>query len=215
MGFSVREFDLGFELRDVVVSGDVLGDLVVAAPVVVLGPGVELPVGDGEVACWIFDEDRAGVAEPDAVGLPLVEVEAGEIGSGAAEMADGAVFGVGIVDEDVDGFDLGEVANDFGVDPGDGLEFSGPVFGVVRPGDPGGGVRSPFGGHAVVGRLVVGAAQWSPCRAMLRKVLFFRRQSVKRKTPPAVSNTDEIKALVLQLRGYYWLIVMLDVNNRV
>jgi hypothetical protein len=32
----------------------------------------------------------------------------------------------------------------------------------VRPGDPGGGVGSPFGGHAVVGRLVVGAAQWYP-----------------------------------------------------
>jgi hypothetical protein len=89
-------------------------------------------------------------------------VEAGEVGSGAAEMADGAVFGVGIVDEDVDGFDLGEVANDFGVDPGDGLEFSGPVLGVVRPGDPGRGVGGPLGGHAVVGRLVVGAAQWYP-----------------------------------------------------
>jgi hypothetical protein len=42
----------------------------------------------------------------------------------------------------------------------------------VRPGDPGGGVRGPLGGHAVVGRLVVGAAQWvPPTRAMLRKVL--------------------------------------------
>ena len=162
VGLAGWEFDLGFELGDVVVPGDVLGDLIVAAVVVVLGPGVELPVGDGEVACGIFDEDGAGVAEPDAVGLPLVEVEAGEIGSGAAEVADGAVFGVGIVDEDVDGFDLGEVADDFGVDPGDGLEFSGPVLGVVRPGDPGGGVRSPLGGHAVVGRLVVGAAQWYP-----------------------------------------------------
>jgi len=154
--------DLGFELGNVVVSGDVLGDLVVAAPVVVLGPGVELPVGDGEVACGILYEDGAGVAEPDAIGLPLVEVEAGEIGSGAAEVADGAVFSVGIVDEDVDGFDLGEVADDLGVDPGDGLEFSRPVLGVVGPGDPGGGVRGPLGGHAVVGRLVVGAAQRVP-----------------------------------------------------
>src|SRR5260370_24010947 len=44
VGLSGREFDLGFELGDVVVPGDVLGDLVVAAPVVVLRPGVELPV---------------------------------------------------------------------------------------------------------------------------------------------------------------------------
>ena len=69
-GFPVGEFDFGLELGDVVVFGDVLGDLVVAAPVVVLGPGVELPVGEGEVACGIFDEDGAGVAEPDAIGLP-------------------------------------------------------------------------------------------------------------------------------------------------
>ena len=90
-----------------------------------------------------------------------MEVEAGEVGSGAAEVAGGAVFGVGVVDEDVDVFDLGEVADDFGVDPGNGLEFSGPVLGVVGPGDPGGGVGSPLGGHAVVGRLLVGA-QWVP-----------------------------------------------------
>ena len=66
-----------------------VGDLVVAVPVVVLGPGVELPVGDGEVACGIFDEDGAGVAEPDAVGGPVVEVEAGEVGSAALEDAGG------------------------------------------------------------------------------------------------------------------------------
>ena len=59
-------------------------------------------------------------------------------------------LGVGVVDEDVDVFAAGEVADDLGVDPGDGLEFSGPVFGVVGPGDPGGGVGLPLGGHAVV-----------------------------------------------------------------
>jgi hypothetical protein len=47
VGFAGWAFDLGFELRDVVVFSDVLGDLVVAAVVVVFGPGVELPVGDG------------------------------------------------------------------------------------------------------------------------------------------------------------------------
>src|SRR5580704_4167823 len=90
-----------------------------------------------------------------------MKVEAGEVGSGAAEVAGGAIFGVRVVDEDVDIFYLGEVADDLGVDPGDGLKFSGPVFGVVGPGDPGGGVGAPLGGHAVVGRLVIGA-QWVP-----------------------------------------------------
>lgn len=50
----------------------------------------------------------------------------------------------------MDVFATGEVADDFGVDPGDGLEFSGPVLGVVGPGDPGGGVEGPLGWHAVV-----------------------------------------------------------------
>ena len=95
----------------------------------------------------------------------MVKVEAGEVGSGAAEVAGGAVFGVFVVDEDVDVFDLGEVADDFGVDPGDGLEFSGPVLGVVGPGDPGGGVRGPLGGHAVVGWNLVGALSGYPLPA--------------------------------------------------
>ncbi len=37
-------------LRHVVEGGDVVGDLVVVVPVFVLGPGVEVPVGDGEFA---------------------------------------------------------------------------------------------------------------------------------------------------------------------
>jgi hypothetical protein len=61
----------------------------------------------------------------------------------------------------VDVFAAGEVADDLGVDPGDGLELSGPVLGVVGPGDPGGGVGGPLGGHAVVSRFLVGA-QWVP-----------------------------------------------------
>jgi hypothetical protein len=63
----------------------------------------------------------------------------------------GAALGGEVVDQDVDVFDAGEMADDLGVDPGDGLELAGPVVGVVGPGDPGGGVRGPLGGHAVDG----------------------------------------------------------------
>jgi hypothetical protein len=155
-GLPVGKIDFGLDLGEVVELGDVVGDLIVAMPVVVLGPGVELPVGDGEgvlVALGVeaLDEDGAGVAEPDTVGGPVVEVDAGEVGAAAAEDGGGAAFGGEIVDEDVDVFDAGEMADDFGVDPGDGLEFAGPVFGVVGPGDPGGGVGGPLGGHAVAG----------------------------------------------------------------
>jgi hypothetical protein len=48
VGLAVGEVDLRLDLGEVVELGDVVGDLVVALPVVVLGPGVELPVGDGE-----------------------------------------------------------------------------------------------------------------------------------------------------------------------
>ena len=95
----------GLELGHVVVFGDVLGNLVVAAPVVVFGPGVELPVSDGDLARGVFYKDGAGVAEPDPIGGPLVEVEAGEVGSGALEQAGGAALGGEVVDEDVDVFD--------------------------------------------------------------------------------------------------------------
>ena len=100
------------------------------------------------VLAVIFDEDGAGVAQPDAVGGPVMEEEAGEVGSATAEDAGGAALGGEIVDQDVDVLDGGEMANDFGVDPGDGLKLAGPVFRIVRPGDPCGGVRLPLGGHA-------------------------------------------------------------------
>jgi len=102
----------------------------------------------------LLDEDGAGVAEPDAVGGPVMEVEAGEVGSGAAEEVGGAALGGEIVDEDVHILHSRQVADDLAVDPGDRLEFAGPVFGVVGPGDPGGGVWGPLGGHAVGRRLV-------------------------------------------------------------
>ena len=50
---------------------------------------------------------------------------------------------------DVHGLDAAEMADDLGVDPGNGRELARPVVAVVRPGDPGRLVRLPFGGHAV------------------------------------------------------------------
>ena len=150
VGGAVGEVDGGAKLGHAVELGYVVGDEVVAAPVVVLGPGVELPVGDGKFAGGVFYEDGAGVAEPDAVSGPAVEVGAGHVGSGALEVVSGTLLGGLVVDEDVDVFAAGEVADDFGVDPGDGLKFSGPILSVVRPRDPGGGVEGPLGGHAVI-----------------------------------------------------------------
>ena len=81
----------------------------------------------------------------------MMEVGAGEVGATAAEDVGGAALGGEVVDKDVDVFDAEEMADDLGVDPGDGLEIPGPVFWVVGPGHPGGGVGRPLGGHAVCG----------------------------------------------------------------
>ena len=145
---SVGEGDCGLCAGHGIEAGDVSGDLVVVEVVGVLGPGVELPVGDGDLASRTRDEDRAGVAEPDAVSTPGVEVQASEVSALAAEHAVGSLFGGDVVYQDVNVFHARKMADDLAVDPGDGLEFAGPVFGVVRPGDPGGGVRGPLGGHA-------------------------------------------------------------------
>ena len=156
-GLPLASGDLGLDLGEVVELGDAVGNLVVAMPVVVLGPGVELPVGDGEV-CRLassVDEDGAGVAQPDAVGGPVVEVEAGEVGAAAAKDAVARRSAARSLTRMWTSSTRGEMADDLGVDPGDGLELAGPVVGVVGPGDPGGGVRLPLGGHADWGVVMV------------------------------------------------------------
>ena len=146
-----RRHDLGHLVK----FGDAGWDQIVVAPVVVLGPGVELPVGVGAFAgdVGFLDEDGAGVAKPDAVGGPLMEVDPREIGASALEDAGGAAFGSQIVDQNVHVFDTREEADDLRIDPGDRLEFSGASpRRLWGPGDPrSGGVRSPLGGHAVCG----------------------------------------------------------------
>src|SRR5260370_25011960 len=42
-----------------------------------------------------------------------------------------------------------QVADDFGIDPWDRIELARPVAAKVRPGEPRGFMRLPFGGHAV------------------------------------------------------------------
>ena len=152
--------------------GDVGGKEGVLLPVGVLGPGVELPVSDGQRAGEVAelgalggaseaagvgvalaaDEYRTGVAGPDAVGRPAVKRYLSEIRAHCSQNFLRLGFRLRVVHDDANLLDTGKLADDLGVDPGDGLEASGPVVGVVRPGDPGGGVGLPLGRHAVAER---------------------------------------------------------------
>ena len=57
--------------------------LVVEMPVVVFRPGIELPVGDRDLAFAIAHKNRARVARPHAIRGPLVKADLVEIGAGA------------------------------------------------------------------------------------------------------------------------------------
>ena len=72
---------------------------VVFGPVVVLGPGVEAPVGERDAAGFLrvafLDEDGAEVARPAAIGGHDEEIDGGEIRAGLGEDASGAGAFVG------------------------------------------------------------------------------------------------------------------------
>jgi hypothetical protein len=53
------------QLRD---PRDLLSDQIVPLPVVVLGPGVEAPVGERDTAGGVVDANRRRVAQPDPIG---------------------------------------------------------------------------------------------------------------------------------------------------
>ena len=70
------DFDGGLDLVAGANGGDLFRKGVIELPVLVLGPGVELPVGERDFALLVFYEDGAGVTQPSAIGGPLVEGDA-------------------------------------------------------------------------------------------------------------------------------------------
>ncbi len=131
------------------------------AVVVVLGPGVELPVDQADAV------GRSSALTPAASLTTNVGPESrSQTRSVAAlknrtrsrstptaiELVGHPALHRAIADDDVDRLDAAQVPDDLGVDPGDRRELAGPVVAVVRPGDPGRRVRLPFGGHAIAER---------------------------------------------------------------
>ena len=70
-----------------------------------------------------------------------------QVHHGPGQHLAGERFLLGVVDEDVNAFASVQVADDLGVYPRDGFDLAGPVVGVMRPGEPGRGMRLPFGRH--------------------------------------------------------------------
>ena len=127
------------------------GNLVVEMPVVVLGPGVEAPVGEANLALARFGR-RSGRSRASRLRSVGQHVKANPIEIArrlAPEFPQRAFLRLRVIDQDVHALARREQADDLRVDPRNRLEFSRPVFGIVRPGQPGGLVRLPLGGHAV------------------------------------------------------------------
>ena len=82
------------------------GEPVVEAPVIVFGPGVEMPVGETHLTLGVADEDGAGVADPDAVGGPVVEGYTIEVGAGAGQHGGNAALGGWVLDDELDALAL-------------------------------------------------------------------------------------------------------------
>src|SRR5207245_10148115 len=62
------------------------------------------------------------------------------------------LFGGAVFNEEKNALDARQVANDFPEGPRNNRKFPGPVGYLVRPAEPGGFVRLPFGGHSEADR---------------------------------------------------------------
>ncbi len=96
----------------------------------------------------IANEDRAIVARPASIGGPAEELDGAHVDRAFRENAPDAFFQCGILHQNADLFDARQPPHDIAVDPRNRREFAGPIGTLVRPGQPGGFVRLPFGRHA-------------------------------------------------------------------
>src|SRR5262249_46857449 len=112
----------------------------------------ELPVDEGDVAILAADEERAEVPRPRAIGADPEEVYPAEVHPHTTENRPRLPLGAGVLHQDAHALAGHEMAHHLAVDPRDGRELPRPVTPLVRPGEPGGGVRLPFGRPAVAER---------------------------------------------------------------
>src|SRR6266581_1269928 len=135
--------DAAFQL--LIGFGDDCGILLVIR---IFGPAVESEMVAGDFAGTVSNADGAGVAHPAAIGWHAEKIHGIEICSGLFQDGSNARFGGAVFDQEINAFDRRQMADDFSKGPGNGRKFSRPVGYFMRPAEPGGFVRFPFGGHA-------------------------------------------------------------------
>ena len=72
-----------------------------------------------------------------------------QIAASTLEKPARGIFTGFVADENTNNFTCANIPYHFAIDPGNGREFVRPVTGVMRPGEPGRGMRFPFGRHPV------------------------------------------------------------------
>ena len=136
------------EAADAAALGDARRDLVVERGLELPAPAVELPVGEGDLAgAVVAHEDRPVVAAPDVVRRDIRQLDDRQVGLGRAQLALRlrAQRARGVDAHGLEAADGGGELRELG---GDEVVVARPEGAVGRPGEPGGGLGLPFGGHA-------------------------------------------------------------------
>ena len=125
------------------------GNPIVLLPVGILGPRVEAKPRNRDFRARLGTsyENRAEVAGPPAVRREPEELDLRGGYADVREQPSRLALVHRRVDQDADDLAWDERAHDFAVHPRDRAKLAGPIAGVVRPADPRGVVRLPFGGH--------------------------------------------------------------------
>src|SRR5262249_7068975 len=110
-------------------------------------PGIE-PPGNSSDLIVALNKRTARIARPHTVGRPAMKADVSVQRIRSVENLLYPSLRRSIVDDQLNPFMFGKVPNDLGIHPGDGVELSRPIIFIVRPRQPGRGVRFPLAREA-------------------------------------------------------------------
>src|SRR5216683_3253014 len=105
-------------------------------PIRIFCPGIKLPIGDGNLAFTILDEDRAGVARPNTIGAEGIGLDLSQVDAGKAQGMPGFLIGPVALNQQSDLLASMEMPNDFDENPGNCTKLARPIIAVMRPSHP-------------------------------------------------------------------------------